>query len=79
MFSSEVAVSVAREAVQVHGGYGFMDESPVSRFYRDAKILEIGEGTVHPTVKLLIGALNDTSCRMPVRDDLSGARQCAII
>ena len=45
LFSSEVAVSVAREAVQIHGGYGFMDESAVSRFYRDAKILEIGEGT----------------------------------
>ncbi len=45
LFSSEVAVSAAREAVQIHGGYGFMDESAVSRFYRDAKILEIGEGT----------------------------------
>jgi len=45
LFSSEVAVTAAREAVQIHGGYGFMDESAVSRFYRDAKILEIGEGT----------------------------------
>jgi short/branched chain acyl-CoA dehydrogenase len=45
LFASENAVSVAREAVQIHGGYGFMDESAVSRFYRDAKILEIGEGT----------------------------------
>jgi butyryl-CoA dehydrogenase len=45
LFSSEVAVTIAREAVQIHGGYGFMDESAVSRFYRDAKILEIGEGT----------------------------------
>lgn len=43
--SSEVAVDAAREAVQIHGGYGFMDEYPVSRHYRDAKILEIGEGT----------------------------------
>ena len=32
-------------ATQVHGGYGFMNESPVARFWRDAKILEIGEGT----------------------------------
>ncbi|MDE0654635.1 MAG: acyl-CoA dehydrogenase family protein [bacterium] len=43
--ASEAAVTAAREATQVFGGYGFMDESPVSRFYRDAKILEIGEGT----------------------------------
>jgi butyryl-CoA dehydrogenase len=45
LYASEIAVSATREAVQVHGGYGYMDESPVSRFYRDAKILEIGEGT----------------------------------
>ena len=35
----------AREATQVHGGYGFMNEFPVGRFWRDAKVLEIGEGT----------------------------------
>lgn len=45
LYSSEIANEVARDAVQVHGGYGFMDEFPVSRFYRDAKVLEIGEGT----------------------------------
>jgi short/branched chain acyl-CoA dehydrogenase len=45
LYSSEVAVSAAREAVQIHGGYGFMEESPVARFYRDSKVLEIGEGT----------------------------------
>lgn len=45
LFASEVAVTAAREAVQIHGGYGFMDEFPVSRFYRDCKVLEIGEGT----------------------------------
>jgi alkylation response protein AidB-like acyl-CoA dehydrogenase len=45
LYASEVAVSSAREAVQVHGGYGFIEDFPVARFYRDAKVLEIGEGT----------------------------------
>lgn len=45
LYASEIAVTCAREAVQVHGGYGYIEEFPVARFYRDAKILEIGEGT----------------------------------
>ncbi len=45
LYASEVAVANAREATQIHGGYGFMNESPVARMWRDAKILEIGEGT----------------------------------
>jgi short-chain 2-methylacyl-CoA dehydrogenase len=45
LYASEIAVSAAREAVQVHGGYGYMEEFPVARFYRDSKVLEIGEGT----------------------------------
>src|ERR671912_1423571 len=45
LYSSEIAMDNARYATQVHGGYGFMNEFPVGRFYRDAKILEIGEGT----------------------------------
>jgi len=45
LLSSELAVKAASEAVQIHGGYGYMQEYPVSRFYRDAKVLEIGEGT----------------------------------
>lgn len=45
LHASECAVTNAREATQVHGGYGFMNEVPVARFWRDAKILEIGEGT----------------------------------
>jgi short/branched chain acyl-CoA dehydrogenase len=43
--ASDAAMDNARAATQVFGGYGFMNETPVGRFYRDAKILEIGEGT----------------------------------
>ncbi|CAN5893703.1 acyl-CoA dehydrogenase family protein [soil metagenome] len=45
LYSSEAAVTAAREACQIFGGYGFTTEYPVGRFYQDAKILEIGEGT----------------------------------
>jgi butyryl-CoA dehydrogenase len=45
LFSSEAAVTNAREATQIHGGYGFINEFPVARHWRDSKILEIGEGT----------------------------------
>jgi len=45
LHTTEAAVAATRIATQVFGGYGFMDETPVARFYRDAKILEIGEGT----------------------------------
>jgi butyryl-CoA dehydrogenase len=45
LFASEAAVRVARSAVQVLGGYGYMAEYEVERFYRDAKLCEIGEGT----------------------------------
>jgi short/branched chain acyl-CoA dehydrogenase len=45
LFTSESAVTATRIATQVFGGYGFMEEYPVARFYRDAKVLEIGEGT----------------------------------
>lgn len=44
-FASKVAVDVANEAVQIHGGSGYVDDFPVSRFYRDAKITQIYEGT----------------------------------
>ncbi|CQR63919.1 acyl-CoA dehydrogenase family protein [Streptomyces leeuwenhoekii] len=45
LYSSTVAVDNARDATQIHGGYGFMNEYPVARMWRDSKILEIGEGT----------------------------------
>lgn len=44
-FASETAVRCATEAVQIHGGYGYIKEYPVEKFYRDAKLLTIGEGT----------------------------------
>ena len=45
LYATEAAIDATRVATQVFGGYGFMDETAVSRHYRDAKILEIGEGT----------------------------------
>ncbi len=45
LYSTETAVNATRVATQVFGGSGFMEDNPVARFYRDAKILEIGEGT----------------------------------
>jgi short/branched chain acyl-CoA dehydrogenase len=45
LITGRLAVRAAEEAVQIHGGYGFIEEYPVCRFYRDAKILTIGEGT----------------------------------
>jgi short-chain 2-methylacyl-CoA dehydrogenase len=45
LYSTEIAVTATRVATQVFGGAGFIEESPIVRFYRDAKILEIGEGT----------------------------------
>ncbi|MEA3253511.1 MAG: acyl-CoA dehydrogenase family protein, partial [Chloroflexota bacterium] len=45
LFASATAVEVTRKAIQIHGGYGYMRDMPLERFYRDAKILEIYEGT----------------------------------
>jgi len=53
MISSEAAMDNARDATQVHGGYGFMNEYPVARHYRDSKILEIGEGTTEVQLMLI--------------------------
>ncbi|MFW0791349.1 acyl-CoA dehydrogenase family protein [Gordonia sp. CPCC 205333] len=53
MISSEAAMDNARMATQIHGGYGFMNEYPVARHYRDSKILEIGEGTTEVQLMLI--------------------------
>jgi short/branched chain acyl-CoA dehydrogenase len=45
LYAAEIATQVSHQAIQIHGGSGFMDDCAVSRFYRDARILEIGEGT----------------------------------
>jgi len=45
LFASEVAVEAALDAVQIHGGYGYIKEYPVERYLRDAKLGTIGEGT----------------------------------
>jgi short-chain 2-methylacyl-CoA dehydrogenase len=51
--SSNAAMDNARDATQIFGGYGFMNETPVGRFYRDSKILEIGEGTSEVQLMLI--------------------------
>jgi short/branched chain acyl-CoA dehydrogenase len=53
LISSEAAMDNARDATQIHGGYGFMNEYPVARHYRDSKILEIGEGTSEVQLMLI--------------------------
>jgi alkylation response protein AidB-like acyl-CoA dehydrogenase len=45
LFASEIAEKAASEAVQIHGGYGFIKDYPVEKYYRDVKLLTIGEGT----------------------------------
>ena len=45
LYAGEVAVRVANEAVQIHGGYGFIKDYPAEKYYRDVKLCTIGEGT----------------------------------
>ncbi|MHB8894255.1 MAG: acyl-CoA dehydrogenase family protein, partial [Candidatus Geothermincolia bacterium] len=45
LFASETCMRVASDAVQIHGGYGYVEDYPVCRYFRDSKIMEIGEGT----------------------------------
>jgi len=56
-FASDVAMKVTRNAIQVHGGYGFTKDYPVERFYRDAKITEIYEGTTEVQKMVISGNL----------------------
>ncbi|EOM77519.1 acyl-CoA dehydrogenase [Rhodococcus rhodnii] len=53
LVASEAAMDNARDATQIHGGYGFMNDYPVARHYRDSKILEIGEGTTQVQLMLI--------------------------
>lgn len=53
LVASEAAMDNARDATQIHGGYGFMNEYPVARHYRDSKVLEIGEGTTEVQLMLI--------------------------
>jgi short/branched chain acyl-CoA dehydrogenase len=53
LVGGEAAMDNARDATQVHGGYGFMNEYPVARHYRDSKILEVGEGTTEVQLMLI--------------------------
>jgi short-chain 2-methylacyl-CoA dehydrogenase len=61
LIASNAAMDNARDATQIFGGAGFMNESPVGRFYRDAKILEIGEGTSEVQRMLIARSLGVTS------------------
>ena len=45
LYASEVSVRVSEEAIQIHGGYGYIKDYPVEKFWRDSKLLTIGEGT----------------------------------
>ena len=57
LITGRLAVRAAEEAVQIHGGYGYIEEYPVCRFYRDAKILTIGEGTDEVQHRVIARAL----------------------
>lgn len=57
LIASEAAMDNSRDATQIHGGYGFMNEYPVARHYRDSKILEIGEGTTEVQLMLIARGL----------------------
>ena len=61
LVSSEAAMANARDAAQIFGGYGFLNENPVARHYRDAKVLEIGEGTTEVQLMIIARSLGLTA------------------
>jgi short-chain 2-methylacyl-CoA dehydrogenase len=70
--TGRLAVRVAEEAVQIHGGYGYIEEYPVCRFYRDAKILTIGEGTDEVQQMVIARALGCAVSTCPPSSDTPG-------
>ena len=81
LFSGELSHRAANWALQIHGGYGFMDEYAISRLYRDQKILEIGEGT-NEVQRMVIArhlglVARSSSRRRPARTCRSTRTRCA--
>src|SRR5436190_2158735 len=72
LYTGELSRRVCNEALQIHGGYGFMDEYPVSRVYRDQKVLEIGEGT-NEVQRLVIARGLGLWARPPARQRAAAA------
>lgn len=69
LVGSEAAMDNARAASQIFGGYGFLNENPVARHYRDSKVLEIGEGTTEVQLMVISRALGFEGERREVNDD----------
>ena len=75
-FASDTAMKVATDAVQVFGGYGFMEDYPIAKFFRDAKILQIYEGTNQVQRMVIarnlikqVGQLSHLSEYIPIPED----------
>ena len=68
LIGSEAAMDNARDATQIFGGYGVMNENPVARHYRDSKILEIGEGTTEVQLMVIARELGFSGARSMTRD-----------
>ena len=81
LFASEIAVRVANEAVQIHGGYGFIKDYPVEKFYRDVKLCTIGEGTSEIQRLVIARQLLKISDNLVLMDDWGAknprGRSCA--